>query len=133
MTQPIVDNVRHNAHDAWAATEDLRANAKASFLDRLEQVARLSRVVRAFGFDDLLMRVGLQRKQSPLVAVGAFSLGALFGAGLTLAVTPVGFDVRAALAKRFGKTPKAETRTEPTTVDERPHNGAGDIARGPAS
>lgn len=131
MTQPIVDNVRHNAHDAWAATEDLRAGAKASFLDRLEQVARLARVVRAFGFDDLLMRVGLQRRQSPLVAVGAFSLGALFGAGLTLAVTPVGFDVRAALAKRFGKTPKAETaaRVDPVTVDDRPHNGASDVAR----
>lgn len=132
MTQPIVDNVRHNAHDAWAATEDLRAGAKASFLDRLEQVARLARVVRAFGFDDLLMRVGLQRRQSPLVAVGAFSLGALFGAGLTLAVTPVGFDIRAVLGKRFKKA-SAESRGESAAAETRPSNGAGETTAGQSS
>lgn len=109
MSQPIIENVRNGANDAWEATGDIASTAKHSVLDRLEQVARVARVVRAFGLDDVLYRVGLQRRRSPMVAAGAFGAGVLFGAGLALALVPAtGLDVRGAISKLLRRVSKEE-------------------------
>lgn len=102
MNKPIIEGVRDGAEHAWTSTGAIASEAKASFMDRLEQVARVARVVRAFGVDDLLYRVGLQRRRSPYAVSGAFGAGVLVGAGvaLTLSSTP-GREALAAVGKAF--------------------------------
>lgn len=102
MKKPIIEDVRDGAQNAWASTGAIASEAKASFMDRLEQVARVARVVRTFGVDDLLYRVGLQRRRSPYAVSGAFGAGVLVGAGVALALgSAPGREALSAVGKAF--------------------------------
>lgn len=100
MKTPIIEDVRDGARSAWASTGALASGAKASFTDRLEQVARVGRIVRGFGVDDLLYRVGLERRRSPYAVPGAFGAGVLLGAGVALTLgSPSGREAIGAVVK----------------------------------
>lgn len=100
MNKPIIEDVRDGARAAWASTGAVASGAKASFTDRLEQVARVARVVRGFGVDDLLYRVGLERRRSPYAVPGAFGAGVLVGAGVALTLgSPSGREAIGAVVK----------------------------------
>jgi hypothetical protein len=102
MKKPIIEDVRGGARNAWASTGAMASEAKASFMDRLEQVARLARVVRTFGVDDLLYRVGLERRRNPYAVSGAFGVGMLVGAGVALTLNSApGREALATVGKAF--------------------------------
>jgi hypothetical protein len=126
MKNPVIEDVRDGAQNAWASTGAIASEAKASFMDRLEQVARVARVVRAFGVDDLLYRVGLQRRRNPYAVSGAFGAGVLVGAGVALTLNSApGREALAAVGKAFRSFvgPAAAEGVESTAPDvaPRPH------------
>lgn len=88
MNRDIVDDVRHGAHVALEKTEATAESAKLGVLDAIGRVSEIFRTIRAFGLDDLLRPVGLQRRQSPVLAVSMFGVGLATGTAVGMMLAP---------------------------------------------
>jgi gas vesicle protein len=100
MSYEVVDGVRNGARRAWDVTEHAATNAKSgveevaqgarsTFFDTLEKVTKVAAAVRAFGLDDALLRVGLQRRRSLFADMGVFGAGFIAGAAVAAISTPL--------------------------------------------
>jgi len=104
MSYEVADGVRDGARRAWDVTESAAANAKSTvesaaqtaahgarsgFMEGLEKVTKIAAVVRAFGLDDALFRVGLQRRRSFFSDLGVFGAGFAAGAAVAVLSTPL--------------------------------------------
>lgn len=104
MSYEVVDGFRDGARRAWDVTEQTASNAKSTveaaahtasegarstFFDGLEKVTKIAAAVRAFGLDDALLRVGLQRRRSLFADLGLFGAGFVAGAAVTAISTPI--------------------------------------------
>lgn len=100
MNYEVVDGVKNGARHAWDVTESAASNAKStvesaaegarsSFFDGLEKVTKIAAAVRAFGLDDALLRVGLQRRRSLFSDLGVFGAGFVAGAAVAVISTPL--------------------------------------------
>lgn len=131
MSYEVVDGVRDGARRAWDVTESAATSAKSTvesaaqtaaqgarsgFLEGLEKVTKIAGVVRAFGLDDALFRVGLQRRRSFFADLGVFGAGFTAGAAVTMLSTPLsGRAMRGRLIGFFGElVSKGEEVAAPT-------------------
>jgi len=111
MSYEVVDGVRNGARRAWDVTESAASNAKSTvgsaaqtategartaaggarsgFFDGIEKLTKIAGVVRAFGIDDALLRMGLQRRRSFFADLGMFGAGFVAGAAVTAISTPL--------------------------------------------
>lgn len=101
MNRDIVDDVRQGAADAFHKTGAHAESAKEGIVEAIGRVSEIFQAVRAFGFDDLLDRVGLQRKQSNALAISMFGVGVACGAVLGVVFAPTaGRDARRMIGDR---------------------------------
>lgn len=130
MSYEVVDGVRNGARRAWDVTESAATSAKSTvesaaqtaaqaaaggartaasgarsgFFDGVEKLTKIAGVVRAFGIDDALLRMGLQRRRSFLADLGVFGAGFAAGAAVTALSTPLsGRALRRQLGAFFGE------------------------------
>jgi len=119
MNRDIVDDVRQGAADALGKTEATAASAKEGILDAIGRVSEIVRTVRGFGLDDFLGTVGLQRKQSPALAVGMFGVGVACGAVLGVILAPMsGEESRKLFKTRMSQLFDKSERKVHATVDD---------------
>ena len=128
MNYEVVDGVKNGARRAWDVTESAATDAKSTvesaavgarstFFDGLEKVTKIAAAVRAFGLDDALLRVGLQRRRSMFSEFGVFGAGFLAGAAVAVLATPLsGRALRRQLSGFFSDLASKGEETAVTTV-----------------
>ena len=100
----IVDDVRGSAQQALETTEASAVLAKGGVLEAIGRAAKIYRALHALGVDDMLLRVGLQRRRSPALSLGMFGMGVAAGAVLGVMLAPSsGQDARRTIARRAGE------------------------------
>lgn len=89
-TENILKGASAKATEATEAASEIAQEAKSGILDLVARVAKVYGTLQSLGLDDVLSRVGLQkRRSSALGIVAGFSAGLVAGAGLALVLAPM--------------------------------------------
>lgn len=62
--------------------------ARGGLLDTMKSVVEVVALLRSLGADQVLGKIGLSRRRTPLVSLGVFATGLALGAGLGLLFAP---------------------------------------------
>lgn len=89
-TENILRGASEKATEATEAASEMAYGAKSGILDLVARVAKVYGTIQSLGLDDVLSRVGLQKRRSgALGIVAGFSAGLVAGAGLALVLAPM--------------------------------------------
>jgi gas vesicle protein len=93
---------QHALENAKDGTEHAVASARSTVMDGIHAFTSAVTMIRNLGVADALGWIGLERRRSPLAAMGIFSAGFAAGAGAGLLFAPMsGAAMRRKLAKGF--------------------------------
>ena len=101
-TSDIIDNVRDGAETAASTVAEKAHDARDNVLDLVKTATKFLAAIETPTPDDLLSRIGLQRKQSNILpAIATFGVGLLVGAAAGVLFAPKsGEETREDLSKR---------------------------------
>ncbi len=101
-TRDLIDNVRDSAETVAEKASDKAHDARDTVLDLMKQASKFLSAIETPSTDDLLDRIGLQRKQSNVLpAIATFGVGMLVGAAAGVLFAPKsGQETREDLSKR---------------------------------
>jgi gas vesicle protein len=76
-------------HTAAGAATDAAKGARGGLLSAVKSVVEVATLLRGLGAEEVLQKIGLMRKRTPLGSLGVFATGVAVGAGLGLLFAPM--------------------------------------------